>query len=106
LLCSRQSGKSTATSAIVLSEALLTPDALVMVVCPSLRQSKEFLADKVLRLYNAAGRPMDAHSESTLHLTLSNGSRILALPGNEATLRGFSSAALVCLDESADMPPV
>jgi hypothetical protein len=104
LLCSRQSGKSMATAAIVLAEALCIPEALLLVVCPAERQSKEFLADKVLKLYNANGRPLDAGSESTLHLTLANGSRSLALPGNEATLRGFSGARLIVLDEAARIP--
>ena len=104
LLCSRQSGKSMATAAIVLAEALAHPDALVLVVCPAERQSKEFLADKVLKLYNANGRPLDRGSESTLHLERGNGSRILALPGNEATLRGFSGARLIVLDEAARIP--
>ena len=80
------------------------PDALVLVVCPAERQSKEFLADKVLKLYNANGRPLDCGRESTLHLELGNGSRILALPGNEATLRGFSGARLIVLDEAARIP--
>jgi len=93
-----------ATAAIVLAEALAHPDALVLVVCPAERQSKEFLADKVLKLYNANGRPLDIGSESTLHLELGNGSRILALPGNEATLRGFSGARMIVLDEAARIP--
>jgi terminase large subunit-like protein len=104
LLCSRQSGKSMATAAIVLAEVLFVPESLILVVCPAERQSKEFLADKVLRLYNANARPLDGGSESTLHLTLGNGSRILALPGNEATLRGYSGARLIVLDEAARVP--
>ncbi len=104
LLCSRQSGKSMSTAAIMLETALNTPEALLLLVCPSERQSKEFLVDKVQKLYNANGRPMDTGNESTLHLTLANGSRILALPGNEATLRGYSGAALIVLDEAACIP--
>ena len=38
LLCSRQSGKSMATAAIVLAEALKSPGALLLVVCPAERQ--------------------------------------------------------------------
>jgi hypothetical protein len=104
MLCARQSGKSLATAALLLSEALRTPDSLHLVVCPAERQSKEFLVDKVLRLYRAIGQPLATGNESTLHLTLANGSRILALPGNEATLRGFSGAATIVLDEAARIP--
>src|SRR2546421_12853778 len=39
LLCSRQSGKSTAAAARALSTALRTPGALVLLLSPSLRQS-------------------------------------------------------------------
>src|SRR3954469_22179410 len=41
LLCSRQAGKSTVAGALAVRAALLQPDALVLVLSPSLRQSGE-----------------------------------------------------------------
>jgi hypothetical protein len=103
LLCSRQSGKSTATAALCLATVMERPRALVLLVCPTERQSKELL-DKALTLYRTIGEPLGRVTDSSLHLTLANGSRILALPGNEAGLRGYSGAALVVLDEAARIP--
>ncbi|HYK61582.1 MAG TPA: terminase family protein [Bryobacteraceae bacterium] len=37
-------------------------------------------------------------------LRLPNGSRIVGLPGTEGTIRGFSAAALVVIDEAARAP--
>jgi len=40
-------------------------------------------------------------SDSVLKLEMANGSRILALPGTEKTIRGLAGAALVIIDEAA-----
>lgn len=104
LLCSRQSGKSTSTAAMMLAQTLSAPKQLALLVCPAERQSKEYLHDKVMPLYEPQRATMPAVSESTLHLELANGSRIIALPGNETTLRGYSGAALIVLDEAARIP--
>ena len=40
-------------------------------------------------------------AESALRAQLSNGSRILALPGTEKTIRGYAAAKLVVVDEAA-----
>ena len=42
-----------------------------------------------------------ATSESTSGLGLGNGSRIVSLPGKEATIRGYSDVALLVIDEAA-----
>jgi hypothetical protein len=39
-----------------------------------------------------------------LSLALANGSRIISLPGNEETVRGFSGVALAIIDEAARVP--
>jgi hypothetical protein len=38
-----------------------------------------------------------------ISLALPNGSRIIGLPGNEATIRGFSAVSLLLVDEAADV---
>src|SRR5204863_4247740 len=87
LLCaSRQSGKSTAVSALALHTALFTPGALVLLLSPSLRQSAEIFR-KVLEADNALGRPVPAVYRTQLRLELANGSRVLCLPGREETIR-------------------
>jgi hypothetical protein len=100
LLCSRQSGKTTTTSLIALHCAVYIPGALVVVVSPSQRQSAEML--RTIKGLHAKldGAPALA-SESVLKIELANGSRILALPGTEKTIRGLAGAALVIIDEAA-----
>ncbi len=100
LLCTRQGGKSTATAALAMWEALYNPPALILLLSPSLRQSQE-LFRKVAEFYGALDRPVPAQQESALRLELSNGSRIVALPGSEATIRGYSGVRLLIVDEAA-----
>jgi hypothetical protein len=100
LLTSRQAGKSTTTAALALHTALYTAGALVLLLAPALRQSQELFL-KVMQAYTALGKPVPEREASGLRLTLENGSRIVALPGTEATVRGFSGAALLIIDEAS-----
>lgn len=103
LLCTRQAGKSTVTAALALHEAIYRPPALVLLLSPSLRQSGE-LFRKVASFYRHFAREAPASAESALRLDLKNGSRIVSLPGDEQTVRGYSGVALLVLDEAARVP--
>ena len=100
LNCSRQSGKSTMSAVFALHRALYYPGSLVLCLAPTLRQSQELFA-KVAGFYRDLGRPVPAQGERKLYLELENDSRILTLPGSEKTIRGFSDAALLLLDEAS-----
>lgn len=100
LNCARQSGKSTITAMLALHHALNNSGALVLVLSPSLRQSGE-LFKKVMLFYKDLGRPVASETETALTLQLSNRSRIVSLPGKEQTVRGFSGASLLIIDEAA-----
>jgi hypothetical protein len=100
LNCCRQSGKSTCTASLALHAALYQAPALVLLLSPSLRQSQE-LYRKVSAQYRALGRPVATVAETLTHLELSNDSRIISLPENEATLRGYSGVTLLIIDEAA-----
>lgn len=100
LLCSRQAGKSTISAVLALHRALYYPNSLVLVLAPALRQSQE-LFGKVAGFYRALGRPVSPTGERRLSLELENGSRIVTLPGTEKTIRGFSGASLLLVDEAA-----
>ncbi|HTU21797.1 MAG TPA: terminase family protein [Gemmataceae bacterium] len=104
VLASRQVGKSQTSAALALKTALLD-EALVLLLSPGLRQSGELFL-KVLALYRDLGRPIPSAQprDNSLRLNLSNGSRIISLPGTEATIRGYSSAALLVIDEAARVP--
>jgi hypothetical protein len=97
---SRQSGKSTMAAIISLHRALYHPGSLILCLAPALRQSQE-LFGKVLGFYRDLGRPVPARTEHKLSLELENGSRIITLPGTEKTIRGYSGAALLVVDEAS-----
>ena len=100
MLVTRQGGKSTTTAAKAMHKALYTPGSLTLLVSPSQRQSGE-LFSKVTDVYNAAGAPVPALRASALRMELQNGSRIIALPGSEKTIRGYSGVDLLVIDEAA-----
>lgn len=100
LLCSRQSGKSTVTALTALDTAIYEAPALVLLVSPSQRQSAELFRTVMLFHSKLSGAPA-LNSESVLRAEFSNGSRILALPGTERTIRGYAAADLVVIDEAA-----
>jgi hypothetical protein len=100
LNCSRQSGKSTTASVKALHRAVFYPSSLILLVSPSLRQSGELfrkIGDQIERLPT---RPR-MKEDNRLSLVLDNGSRIVSLPGSEATIRGFSRVDLLIEDEAA-----
>jgi hypothetical protein len=59
------------------------------------------VAKTVAGFYGALGHPIPADSYRRLGMELANGSRIEALPGTEKTIRDFSGAALLIVDEAA-----
>ena len=100
LNCARQSGKSTMSALIALHRALYHPDSLVLCLAPALRQSQE-LFGKIAGFYRDLGRPVAPQGERKLSLELENDSRIITLPGSEKTIRGYSGAALLLVDEAS-----
>ena len=103
LLCSRQSGKSTVVAAAALHELLYRPGSLVLCLAPSWRQSGE-LFRKATAMYLALGQPVKARSRSAAQMELENGSRLVSLPGEDGTVRSFSSVSLLLIDEAARVP--
>jgi hypothetical protein len=100
LNCSRQSGKSTTAALLAVWTALYEPGSLVLVLSPSQRQSQE-LFRLCLRVYRTLGRPVPPEAENQLSLALETGSRIVSLPGQEGTIRGFPAVRLLIVDEAA-----
>ncbi|GIK67710.1 MAG: hypothetical protein BroJett018_55040 [Chloroflexota bacterium] len=100
LNCCRQAGKSTVTALLALHTGIYEP-GLILVLSPSQRQSQETFR-KITDFY--ALTDMTARAETKLTLELVNGSRIVSLPGKEATIRGFSGVNLLIVDEAARVP--
>jgi len=97
--CARQTGKSTTAAALAVHLALYASGSLSLLFSPSQRQSGE-LFRRALALYRASGGTVPIEAESALRLELTNGSRVLSLPGKAETVRGFSPD-LIVVDESA-----
>jgi terminase large subunit-like protein len=100
MCCARQTGKSTVASLIAISTAIGQPSALVLLVSPSQRQSAELFRSLMVHFRRLPAAP-EIKSESVLRVELANGSRIIALPGESNTVRGYSGASLIILDEAA-----
>lgn len=103
LNCSRQAGKSTTVAALALHQLLVWPGSLVLLVAPSERQSQE-LYRKVLAGFRALENPVPTKRCNQDELELTTGSRIVALPGSERTVRSFSGVNLLIIDEAARVP--
>jgi hypothetical protein len=100
----RQGGKSTMAALLACHEALYVPGSLTLILARAQRQSSE-LFRKVLAIYRTLGRPVPAEAETALTLELAGtGSRIVALPGKEGTIRSYSGVALLVIDEASRVP--
>ena len=98
LVCARQVGKSTIVGVKAAHYAVSNPESLILVIAPSQRQSRELLR-KIKAFFRLANIHMPRENESEVELE--NHSRILALPGSDNTVRGFSAVDLVIIDEAA-----
>jgi len=98
---SRQAGKSTMSSALAVHRAVFFDRSLILLVSPTLRQSGE-LQRKCMRFYDLVDPDHNGLVEDAkLSIQLTNGSRIIALPGQEDNLRGYSAPDLIIEDEAS-----
>lgn len=101
LLCTRQFGKSTTAACIAAHRAVTRPGSMILLVSRSERQSGELFA-KVKKFVGDRRRTKDKAFE----WQLTNGSRIVAVPSSEETIRSFSSVDLLLEDEAALVPDI
>jgi phage FluMu gp28-like protein len=100
LNCTRQWGKSTISAAKAVHQAVSAPGSLTIVVSPSARQSGEFVR-KAAGFARKLGIKTKGDGDNEISLAFPSGSRIIGLPGTEATIRGFSAVSLILVDEAA-----
>ena len=100
LNCTRQWGKSTVTAAKAVHQAWHSDRSLTIVVSPSARQSGE-LVRKAAGFAMRLGVNPKGDGDNEISLEFPNGSRIIGLPGSEATVRGFSAVSLLLVDEAS-----
>lgn len=99
MLAARQVGKSTVAALRALHRAVFWPGSLILLLSPSLRQSSELF--RVVLRFQAGDGAAPVKDASSLKLELENGSRIISLPGSEATIRGYAGVDLLIVDEAA-----
>jgi len=99
LNCCRQAGKSTSVAALALHSALYDAGGLTLLVSPSQRQSRE-LFSKVTDFLRSLQPVEELDEDNRLSAVLQNGSRIVSLPGDARTVRGFSGPSLIVEDEA------
>src|SRR5207247_5853310 len=98
-ICGGQSGKPPTTAAPALPTAIYDP-GLTLLVSPSLRQSKELFA-KVTGFLKDLEPAEVLEEDNKSCCTLANGARLVSLPGDPDTLRGYSAPKLIIKDEAA-----
>lgn len=103
MLCARQTGKSLTASGMALHRAYYEKGALIVIFSPSQRQSDEMLRN-IKSLHNKLSGVPETVGDSVRKIEFSNGSRIIALHGDESTVRGISAPSLCLIDEAARVP--
>src|SRR5947209_5324133 len=102
LNCSRQAGKSTVVAMFSLVEALYFPGSLVLLLSRSKRQSGE-LYRILTDFFHRLDSPF-LKRKTRDELELANGSRIVSLPCQADTIRGYSGVRVLVIDEAARVP--
>src|SRR2546423_3315092 len=96
-LTARQVGKTTTAAWAIAHYMLFTPFGLSVIACPALRQSAEAVR-RVREILIKVGA--DLKTDNVYALELKNGSRVLALPGNDDSIRGLTVDGWIVADEA------
>ena len=97
-LTARQVGKTTAAAWAITHAMIHSPGSLSVVACPAQRQSAEAIR-RVKESLNKAG--VKPKNDNIYGVELDNGSRALALPGSDDSIRGLTVDAWIIADEAA-----
>jgi hypothetical protein len=97
-LTARQCGKTTTAAWAIAHAALFLPGSLSVVACPAQRQSAEAVRRVREAIIKAGGKLV---ADNVYGLELTNGSRVLALPGSDDSIRGLTVDAWIVADEAA-----
>ena len=80
---------------------LFSPGSLSVIACPAQRQSAEAVR-RVRAVLSQVGARLK--SDHVYGLELENGSRVLALPGSDDSIRGLTVDGWIVADEAARLP--
>jgi hypothetical protein len=98
LVC-RQGGKSTAAGCAAAHKAHYKPGSMIVIIAPTQDQAIE-VRRKAEPFLRAADPGFEAASRTATRIELKNGSRIVALPADPDSIRGYSADELI-IDEAA-----
>jgi len=97
-LTARQVGKTTTASWAIAHSMLFTANGLSVIACPAQRQSGEAVR-RVRECLVKVGAELK--SDHVYGLELANGSRVMALPGSDDSIRGLTVDGWIVADEAA-----
>jgi hypothetical protein len=105
VLCEREDiyGVSGGVAIRAIHQAVHCPGSLTIVAAPTERQSAESIRKAAGFLRKLDIRPR-GDGDNKISLLLPNGSRIVGLPGDADTTRGFSNVSLLLIDEASRVP--
>jgi Terminase large subunit, T4likevirus-type, N-terminal len=98
VLTARQVGKTTTAAWAIAHAMLFTPGSLSVIGCPAQRQSAEAVR-RVREILIKVGAKLK--SDNVYGLELENGSRVLALPSSDDSIRGLTVDGWIIADEAA-----
>ena len=98
VLTARQVGKTTTATWAIAHCMLFRPGGLSVIACPAQRQSKEAVR-RVRDCLIKVGAELK--SDNIYELELKNGSRVLALPSTDDSVRGLTVDGWIVADEAA-----
>jgi Terminase large subunit, T4likevirus-type, N-terminal len=99
-LTARQVGKTTTAAWAIAHHMLFTLGGLSVIACPSQRQSAEAVR-RVREFLIKVGA--EFRTDNVYALELKNGSRVLALPGSDDSIRGLTVDGFIIADEAAQL---
>jgi hypothetical protein len=98
VLTARQVGKTTVAGWAIAHFMFHNPGSMNVIVCPSLRQSVEAVRRVRESVVKAGGK---LKTDNVFRIELDNGSRVLALPGSDDSIRGLTVDGWIVADEAA-----
>src|SRR5262245_38984732 len=97
-LTARQAGKTSTAAWAIAHYMLFAPGSLSVIACPAQRQSAEAVR-RVRETLIKAGAELE--SDNVFAVELKNGSRVLALPSTDDSIRGLTVDGWIIADEAA-----
>jgi hypothetical protein len=97
-LTARQVGKTTTAAWSIAHSMLFDAGSLSVIACPAQRQSAEAVR-RVREVLAKVGAELE--TDNVYGLELTNGARVLALPGSDDSIRGLTVDAWIVADEAA-----